>query len=106
MSGALIGGAVGTTVGLATLPVLGPAAVVAGVGVGAYVGSLYGALGQLGEVEPRKEDSNSEPIPSAQDSPTQIAVSAPDSTERQKAIRIMREHGATGINQAEATTAD
>lgn len=106
MSGALIGGAVGTTVGLATLPVLGPAAVVAGVGVGAYVGSLYGALGQLGEVEPQEQGANSQPIPSTQDLPTQVAVSAREATEQNTAIRIMREHGATGINHAEGTMLD
>ena len=37
--------AIGVAVGLATLPVLGPGAAVAAAGVGAYAGSLYGALG-------------------------------------------------------------
>jgi hypothetical protein len=41
---ATVGGSVGLISGLATLPILGPAAVVAGTGIGAWVGSLYGAL--------------------------------------------------------------
>lgn len=106
MSGALIGSAVGTTVGLVTLPVLGPAAVVAGVGVGAYVGSLYGALNQLGEVEPPNAGAHPDPIESSQDHPRQISVSTPDITEQQTAIRIMREHGATGVNRAEGAMLD
>lgn len=107
MSGALIGTAVGTTVGLASPPVLGPAAVIAGGGVGAYVGSLYGALGQLGEAETSSTaDANAGSTPGAQESPTQVAVSAHESSEQQAVIRILREHGATGIHHQEGTRVD
>lgn len=52
-SGAVIGAAggigVGTLVGVATLPVLGPAGPLLGAAVGAYTGSLVGALKKNGQ---------------------------------------------------------
>jgi len=47
--GAATGTGVGSVVGLATLPLLGPGAIVAGAAIGAYVGSLAGALEQMGK---------------------------------------------------------
>ena len=99
-SGAAIGGVVGVAVGLATLPVLGPGAAVAGVGVGAYVGSLYGALGMSEDQADSATRGGSEEIPSAaplRKSGMLVAVSTPTTVEQNDAIRILRAHGATDI---------
>jgi hypothetical protein len=49
--GVAVGGALGFVVGLGALPVLGPLAPLAGAGVGAYGGSLLGALKGLKSAE-------------------------------------------------------
>lgn len=105
-SGAAVGGAIGVAVGLATLPVLGPGAAVAGVGVGAYAGSLYGALGNTDgknnpETQAAREDlRRSEP---PRKSGMLVAISAPASAQQDAAIRILRAHGATDIERTEGT---
>lgn len=61
VKGIAVGGALGFIVGLGALPVLGPAAPFAGAGVGAYGGSLLGALkGMKGPEESaaRHDDEN------------------------------------------------
>ena len=105
-SGAAVGGAVGVVVGLATLPVLGPGAAVAAAGVGAYAGSLYGALGNTDDKNnpetqaAREELRRSEP---PRKSGMLVAASAPATTQQNTAIRIMRAHGATDIERTEGT---
>ena len=105
-SGAAIGGAVGVAVGLATLPVLGPGAAVAAAGVGAYAGSLYGALGNTDDKKnpetqvAREELRRSRP---PRKSGMLVAVSAPASVQQDAAIRILRAHGATDIERPEGT---
>lgn len=47
VAGAAGGGGIGGLIGLATLPVLGPAGPLLGAAVGAYTGSLVGALGGM-----------------------------------------------------------
>lgn len=105
-SGAAVGGVVGLAVGLATLPLLGPGAAVAGAGAGAYVGSLYGALGAT-------EDHNNPETHAERDvldhserprtSGVLVAVVAPDSTQQDTAMRILRINGATDIERTEGT---
>ena len=108
VSGAAVGGAIGVAVGLATLPVLsavlGPGAVVAAAGVGAYTGSLVGALGNA-------DDKNNPETQTAQEelrrsepprkSGMLVAVSAPASTQQDTAIRILRAHGGADIERPE-----
>lgn len=105
-AGATAGGLIGAVVGLTTLPLLGPGAAVAAAGVGAYVGSLYGALGKM------DEDDDPETIAAnaalSRDQPLRqsgmlVAVSAPETTQRDTAIRILRRLGATDIEQPEGT---
>ena len=55
VAGATGGAGVGTLLGLATLPVLGPAGPILGATVGAYTGSLIGALGGM---KPSEEAAN------------------------------------------------
>jgi hypothetical protein len=103
-SGAAVGGAIGVAVGIATLPVLGPGAAVAAAGVGAYAGSLYGALGNT--------DDKNNPVThaaraelSAGETPRKsgmlVAVAAPASAQQDSAARILRGHGATDIECTE-----
>lgn len=121
-TGAAVGGAIGAAVGLATLPVLGPAGLAAGGGVGAYVGSLYGALGSTEDKTPDGEDRTetsptggsaqltytahpaSPPTqPTARKSGVLVAVAAPTSAEQEAALRILRAHCASELEQTQGT---
>jgi hypothetical protein len=64
--GAGLGAAVGAGAGVLAMPVLGPAAIVAAAGIGAYAGSLYGALGHMDE-EPSPEGKAPAHAPAAAD---------------------------------------
>ena len=55
--GAAIGAAIGTVAGVAATPLMGPAGIIAGAGVGGYTGSLVGGMGETSnEVQPDHED--------------------------------------------------
>jgi uncharacterized protein YcfJ len=104
VSGAVIGSVVGTTVGLVTLPLLGPASPLAAAGIGAYVGSLYGALGQLGEGSADAAPTMPEAARTgsgADAGAIQVEVEVPDAVEQDTAIRILRAHGATGVDRTQ-----
>ena len=105
-SGAAVGGAIGVAVGLATLPMLGPGAAVAAAGVGAYAGSLYGALGATDdrnnpETQAAREEFRRGSPP--RKSGMLVAVTAPASARQDAAILILRAHGATDIERREGT---
>jgi hypothetical protein len=106
VAGAAVGGAIGVAVGLATLPVFGPGAAVAAAGVGAYTGSLYGALGNTDDKDMpapqagRDEFRHSEP---PRKSGMLVAVCAPAIAQQDAAIRILRAHGATDSERTEGT---
>jgi hypothetical protein len=106
VSGAAIGGAIGVAVGLSAMAELGPAAAFAGGGVGAYVGSLFGAVGNMrgesGVVAPAGADGVVPPNPHRQ-SGMQVAVAAPDAAQQASAIRILRARGATDIEEPEGS---
>lgn len=59
--GAAGGVGVGTLVGAATLPVLGPAGPLLGAAVGAYTGSLVGALNNMKKSEEHADEKNAAP---------------------------------------------
>jgi hypothetical protein len=104
VTGAAVGGAIGVAVGLATLPLLGPGAAVAAAGVGAYTGSLCGALGRTDDKEmPASQGGRDEPPHSAlpRKSGVLVAVAAPASAQQEAAIRILRAHGATDSERTE-----
>lgn len=99
-SGAAFGGAIGVAVGLVTVPVLGLGAPVAGAGVGAYAGSLYGALGNTDDKNNPETQSAREELRCSEPprkSGMLVAVSAPAPSQQGTAIRIMRARGATDI---------
>ncbi len=98
-AGATIGGAIGIATGLAAVAALGPGAVIAAAGVGAYVGSLIGAVGSMPDKPPElpvQEDSHRQ-------SGMQVAAAAPSVAQQEDAIRILRQCGATDIEQPEGT---
>lgn len=103
-SGAAVGGVIGVAVGIATLPVLGPAATVAAAGVGAYAGSLYGALGNTDDKNNPESQAAHEELRRSKPprkSGMLVAASAPASAQQDTAIRIFRARGATDIERTE-----
>jgi len=99
--GAAVGVAAGAVAAAATAP-LGPAAVVAGAGVGAYVGSLAG--GAAASRDSRIEEATrEEPI----DRPAGAMVSVyTDRHGEARAIGVLRDQGARGIERAEGQWID
>jgi len=108
--GAEAGGAIGAVVGLASLPVLGPAGPLLGAGVGAYVGALAGALSSLGHpVDPgaegatAKADLEHAPL---RKSGMLVAVATDARMPEAEAVRVLRAQGAAEIERAEGTIVD
>ncbi|HMM76298.1 MAG TPA: hypothetical protein PJ986_11360 [Gammaproteobacteria bacterium] len=116
VKGIAVGGTLGFIVGLGALPVLGPAAPFAGAGVGAYGGSLLGALkGMKGadESAARRDDENARAgdveDPAAADRARiergeggVITVAAHGEDGREKATEILWSCGAVSVTQGEA----
>jgi hypothetical protein len=106
-SAAAVGGGVGLAVGIATLPVLGPGAAVAAVGVAAYTGSLVGALRRMGaesgpddrasRIESQREDAL------LRKSGMLVAVCAPTSAQQITAVQILDARQAVDVEQTEGT---
>lgn len=102
VAGAAGGVGVGSLVGAATLPVLGPAGPLLGAAVGAYTGSLVGALKKMDKSEERIEVQNQSP--DGEDTQPRkagvllaVAVATPE--QRANAIQIL---GATAVEVEEA----
>ena len=97
MRGVAGGVGVGTLVGAATLPILGPAGPLLGAAVGAYTGSLVGALGTMNKSKENAEvvdKAEKEGVPHPEESHPRkagvllaVAVSTPE--QRQNAIQIL-----------------
>lgn len=114
-SGAVVGAAggvgVGTLVGAATLPILGPAGPLLGAAVGAYTGSLVGALNTMKKHEEHAEhvemaeqnnvSSNDENVEDAhpRKAGVLLAVAVVTPEQRANAIEIL---GATALEVEEA----
>jgi uncharacterized protein (TIGR02271 family) len=103
-AGAALGGAAGLLVGLAALPIpgIGPiiaagpiAAALAGAGVGAVAGGGIGALTNMGIPE-HEAHTLAEGI---RRGGTLVTVSADDDDMADKAVEIMRDHGAIDIDE-------
>jgi hypothetical protein len=108
VGGAEAGGAVGllgAAVALAALPAIGPAAALLGVGVsagvGAYTGSLAGALSTLGDPADATTD-----LPPPRKSGMLVAVAVGGQPGEADAVRVLRAQGALEIEYAEGTIAD
>ncbi len=108
LSGAAVGGAVGVAVALATLPVLGPMVAVAALGVGAYGGSLYGALGSMEEADSKAVENSVMAMQNARHRQSGILVAAVanDEVQQDTAKRILHAHGAHDIELRDGTISD
>ena len=105
LSGAAGGGAIGVAVALATLPVLGPMVAVAALGVGAYGGSLYGALGSMEAADIKSAEASVMAMQKARhrQSGTLVAVIADDEVKQDTAKRILHSHGGHDLELREGT---
>ncbi len=95
----------GTLVGVATIPVLGPGAPLLGAAVGAYTGSLVGALKNMEEPEaadPAGLDSEPSPATPPRNAGMLMAVAVATPTEQEAAIEILGMH-ADILETAEGT---
>jgi hypothetical protein len=104
LKGAAVGGAAGLAAGAAAAAAtaaLGPIAVLAGLGVGAYTGSLAGALSGSGKSPEHKagEPKRSEP----RDAGMMVAVRISDRAPEQRALDVLKRYGAHDIERAEGT---
>lgn len=96
-TGAVAGVGVGALVGAATLPVLGPGGPLLGAAVGAYTGSLVGALNTMKKHEEQQELTGETP-PSEEEA----GISASDETRPRKAGVVLAVAVATPEQRANA----
>jgi hypothetical protein len=102
-AGVAAGAAAGLAVGLAAAPFLGPAAVIAAAGVGAYTGSLGGTFSQLSS--PDEADAQGQPR-TPRRSGMLVAVSVKDGQERARAISVLAAAQAADIESASGNLSD
>lgn len=95
-AGALTGGGAGAILGALTLPVLGPAGPVLGAAVGAYGGSLVGALNRMEEPEVAQAGPTSSESGVVATTPRKagilVAVAVKTATQEEDALDILRQH--------------
>lgn len=91
-AGAAIGGVVGLAAGAAAIPVVGPLAAVAGIAAGAYVGSMRGAVGTMGEHG--QEEARAVSVRPAG---VRLAVHVTNVPGRDAIVATLRRHGARSI---------
>lgn len=98
--GATIGAVIGTVAGVAATPLMGPAGIIAGAGVGGYTGSLVGGMGSTSnEVQPDHED--------VRPAEAMVAVNIDaGSIAADDVIRIFEECGAQQVERAQGTWAN
>lgn len=105
-SAATMGGMVGLAAGIATLPEFGPQVAIVAAGAGAYAGSFFGALGNMGSGDQDKVlaiDKNGPHAEPHRKSGMLVAVSTPDSTQQNTAAGILRANGGADIDQPDGT---
>lgn len=105
LSGAAMGGGTGLAlgaVGALTFPIAGLAlpAVLAAAGVGAYVGSLMGAMSQVDDQATPDESTKAQPVEQLGGMRIAVNVDA-DAGAEERAVRALEAAGATDIAQAE-----
>lgn len=92
MRGAAGGMGAGALIGVATMPVLGPASPLLGAAVGAYTGSLVGALSNMDEPGPKADPVHESSAPPADVLPKAglvLAVAVETPAEREDATEIL-----------------
>jgi hypothetical protein len=105
LSGAAVGGAIGVAVALVALPVVGPIVAATALGVGAYGGSLYGALGSMAPAESKEtaQSTAAAQSPKFRQPGTLVAVVAHNEVQQDTAKRILHSHGAIDIELCNGT---
>ena len=93
--GAAIGAAIGTVAGVTATPLLGPAGIIAGAGVGGYTGSLVGGMKKTGD-EPQPDHEDVRPAEAL----VAVNVGAGDVSE-EEVIRIFEASGAHQVERAD-----
>ena len=98
--GAAIGAAVGVAAGIAATPLMGPAGIVAGAGVGGYTGSLVGGMGETSnEFQPGHDE--------VRPAEAMVAVNIDaGSIGEEEVIRIFEECGAHQVERADGLWAN
>ncbi|MGQ0750731.1 MAG: hypothetical protein ACT4PS_09380 [Betaproteobacteria bacterium] len=107
LKGAAVGGAVGLGVGAAAAAAtatLGPIAALAALGVGAYTGSLVGALSKSGKRAEREAGEPRKPPP--RHAGMVVAVNISETIPEKRAVEVLQEHGARDIERATGTWHD
>lgn len=99
--GAVIGAMAGCVWALALVPGAGFAAPLIGTALGAYLGSLAGALSQMTNFRSNRGRTAGSDDASSAGSRLLVAVSTLSSMQRVVAIRVLRSRCATGIGQSE-----
>ena len=89
-----IGGDRDKSPGAATTPLTGPIGAITGGLVGAHVGNLVGALGKM------KDDESPYDAPTIRHAGLLVAVSAPNAQCEERAIAVLRAHGAQQLESS------
>ena len=99
VTGAAIGGVAGLALGAVAVPVVGPIAAAAGLAVGAYTGSLHGAMSNLGEDAPAAQVA---PRPAG----VRLAAHILSPTYREHVLAAFKRHEALSVEEADGTWRD
>jgi hypothetical protein len=94
LTGAAIGGAAGAVAGVAAAGALGPLAAVATTAIGAYAGSLAGALDRM-------HDTRHSGAPPARPAGVMVIARVDSDAQRDAVVEAFRNHRARSIEQAE-----
>ncbi len=98
-SGAVMGGGAGVVAGVAAAAALGPIAALAATGIGAYTGSLAGALDRMTDASAHGE------VP-ARPAGVMVMAHAATPARREQALATFTNHRARGIEEAEGQWVD
>lgn len=104
MQGAATGGAVGSDVGIAGVPLTGPVSAVLGALVGAHIGSLIGGLSKTKEKGEKEEGEENKS--NIRQSGMVVAVSVNSADKENAAITLLLKLGANQIERAECNITD
>jgi len=99
LTGAAVGGVAGAITGVAAAALLGPIGAVATTAIGAYAGSLAGALDNM-------TDATTQGAASPRPAGVMVMVHTLAPERRQAAIDVLQRQGARGIEQAEGEWKD
>jgi hypothetical protein len=98
VAGAALGGAAGLAVGAAAVPIVGPLAALAGLAVGAYTGSLAGAVNTMGD-----DDDPPRPVVPPRRAGVRVAVQVSTPLYRARVLETFGRHDARSVEEAQGT---